>query len=129
MSVYGSFMSAFSELYKWFDVYTISPIVEAGFNVTFEKRIRGIMITSTRDRLVQRHDLTQIGVSHTLYTTEELHLKNKALFYKGKWYRAIADGTWNDEGGFCITQFAQIVGNVIKEEETSTSEQVVEGDF
>lgn len=127
MSVYGDFLGAWSELFKKYSIYTCSPIVTAGYNVKFEKNVRGVLLTSTRNRLQYRMGLTTDECDHTLYTQAEIDLTGRLLKYKDKWYRAVAKGDWNEEGGFYITLMQKVVGNVT--DETNVSEQVIAGEF
>ena len=129
MSVYGDFLGAFSELRKKYEIYECKPLVEAGYQIKFWKTVPGWLITATKDRLVYRNGMLHKETTHTLYTKMQLDLRNKMVKYKGKWLRATTDGTWVDEGGFCINQLALVEGNVILEEEQSTLAEVIEGDF
>lgn len=129
MSVYGDFLGAFSELRKRYEVYELHPLVEAGYRIKFWKTVPGVIISATKDRLVYRNGVLHQEITHTLYTKEQLDLRNKVIKYKGKWLRTTADGTWVTEGGFCINQLTVMEGNVSLEEEESTSSQVIEGDF
>lgn len=129
MGVYGNFLNSWSELFEFYDIYEVSPKVEAGYHIHFWKRVRGVMLTATKDQLISKHGLVEIDTIHTLYTNEELHLKNKMLKYHNQWYRAIKDGTWNKEGAFCITQFQQVEGNVELEAEHRVGDDVIQGQF
>ena len=129
MAVYGNFLNVWSELFEFYDLYEATPLVGAGYKVKFVKKIRAILITATKDQLVNRNGLVHLSTIHTLYSNEELDLRNKFIKDKGKWHRAVRDGSWVKEGDFYITQVEQVEGNVEETEETSTSAEVIEGDF
>lgn len=129
MAEYGNFLNVWSERYKWFDLYKVAPKVGSGYEVTFACKKKGIIITTTRSKMVNRGGIQTEEADYTLYTADKLDMKNKAIKYKNKWLRAVENGSWNEEGDFCITLLAEITGNVELANERTVTEEVIAGEF
>ena len=127
--VYGEFLGFFPELFEEFLVYTHEDDRVSGYELTFEKKIKGIRQTTNEYIDMKRAKelpLLDIGQRYTFWSYSKLDIATEFVEIDGDMYRPMKVAQFNREGGFWETVLEKVVGNDGTETETPELE---EGNF
>lgn len=127
--VYGEFLGFFPELFEEFLVYTHEDDRVSGYELTFEKKIKGIRQTTNEYIDMKRAKelpLLDIGQRYTFWSYTKLDIATEFVKIDGDMYRPMKVAQFNREGGFWETVLEKVVGNDGTETETPELE---EGNF
>lgn len=112
--VYGEFLGFFPELFEIFEVYTHVDSRVSGYDLTFEKKIKGIR-QSTNEYIDMKRakelPLLDIGQRYTFWSYEKLDIATEFVKVDGEMYRPMKIAQFNREGGFWETVIEKVVGN------------------
>ena len=127
--VYGEFLGFFPELFEMFSVYTHEDNRVSGYDLTFEKKIKGIRQTTNEYIDMKRAKelpLLDIGQRYTFWSYTKLDIATEFVEIDGEMYRPMKVAQFNREGGFWETVVEKVVGNDGTE---MTTPELTEGDF
>ena len=112
--VYGEFLGFFSELFEIFEVYTHVDSRVSGYDLTFEKNIKGIRQSTNEyvdTKRAKELPLLDIGQRYTFWSYEKLDVATEFVKIDGEMYRPMKIAQFNREGGFWETVIEKVVGN------------------
>lgn len=117
MAIYGNQLLFFSELFRMFDYFHMSPKVGASYSQRDEvTKVKGVFQYMKRGELRREEDtLADVNVP-TFWTRQKLKVGDYFIQKEDELYRIVNPADWLFEGGFNCYVLETVVGNTGEQE-------------
>lgn len=117
MAIYGNQLLFFSEQFRMFDYFHMSPKVGASYSQRDEvTKVKGVFQYMKRGELRREEDtLADVNVP-TFWTRQKLKVGDYFIQKEDELYRIINPADWLFEGGFNCYVLETVVGNTGEQE-------------
>lgn len=116
MSVYGSMLSYFPELFRNYSYFSMKPQVNASYSPReYLGDVRGVFQFMKKGELLRQNDVLDDTDVPVLWTRKKL-LKGNFVEIESVDYRIVNDNDWHFEGGFYCYMLESFTGNSDRQE-------------